>query len=57
MRHDLIAMKSPCDKNCSDRVIGCHSKCKKYKEFRNKIDEINNKRIEYWEKKYGRSYK
>lgn len=31
-------MKNPC-KNCKSREIGCHSKCVKYKEWRQKWDE------------------
>ena len=27
--------KAPC-KNCADRVVGCHDKCQRYKEF---VDE------------------
>ena len=30
--------KSPC-LNCIDREIGCHSRCDRYKQFRNEIDD------------------
>ena len=36
-------MKSAPCMNCPDRVVGCHSKCEKYAEFKehcNKIGEI-----------------
>lgn len=36
---------APC-MNCQDRVLGCHSKCEKYKIFRAELDEINRKRRE-----------
>lgn len=42
---------SPC-LNCKDRVIGCHSTCKKYKEY---FDE-NEKRKEKLRKKQEVSY-
>lgn len=35
----------PC-KGCKDRYLGCHSKCKKYIEFRKKKDEWNELVIE-----------
>lgn len=30
--------KSSC-KGCTKRKVGCHSKCKKYKEFRKELDK------------------
>ena len=36
-------MSAPC-KNCPNRVMGCHSKCDKYAEFRAYRDSINAKR-------------
>lgn len=31
---------APC-KDCKDRAVGCHSTCKKYKEWEAKKDELN----------------
>lgn len=31
-------------RDCADRKVGCHSTCEKYKQFRAKLDEINEKR-------------
>lgn len=28
---------------CTDRYVGCHSKCEKYIDYRNKLDEENKK--------------
>lgn len=30
--------------NCERRVVGCHSNCEDYKEFRDMIDKRNNNR-------------
>lgn len=27
--------------DCTERVLGCHSKCSDYQEFRNQIDTLN----------------
>lgn len=35
-------LKSPCYK-CEDRKIGCHGFCEKYKEYRKKYDDLNEK--------------
>lgn len=32
-------------KDCSERHIGCHSECEKYKDCTNKSHEINDKRF------------
>ena len=34
--------KNPCY-NCDERHNSCHSKCEKYKEFKNGLDAYNNK--------------
>lgn len=41
--------------NCQDRKLGCHSKCKEYKNFRKLKDKENDrrKREAY---KHGRNY-
>lgn len=31
--------KSPCDKDCKDRNIGCHSKCDEYIEWQRESQE------------------
>lgn len=36
-------MMCPC-KDCEDREIGCHSKCEKYKKFRDDVDASNEAR-------------
>lgn len=36
-------MEAPCY-NCQDRVLGCHSLCKKYKEFARFRKEQNEKK-------------
>lgn len=33
-------MNSPC-RGCADRRVGCHDKCKRYKEWRKALDERN----------------
>lgn len=38
-------IKSPC-LNCSNRAIGCHSKCEPYTDYRARIDDLNNKKAE-----------
>lgn len=35
-------MDAPC-KGCKERAVGCHGKCERYKEYRRKKDEINEK--------------
>lgn len=30
--------------NCKERMVGCHSKCTKYKKYREALDVINNRR-------------
>ena len=32
-------MKPPC-KNCTDRVLGCHSRCQKYIDFRADMEKL-----------------
>lgn len=34
--------KNPC-KDCKDRKVGCHSKCEKYKSFREDLEAKNKK--------------
>ena len=38
-------MNAPC-KDCPDRHQGCHSECKKYKEYRKKQDKLNELKLE-----------
>ena len=40
-------MEITCCKGCTDRYIGCHGKCDIYREQKVKINELNNKRLEY----------
>ena len=37
---------SPC-KGCKERREACWGKCKKYKEWRTMLDEVNKRRKEY----------
>lgn len=34
-----MIIDAPC-RGCSDRTIGCHSTCKRYFEYRKRVDEI-----------------
>lgn len=55
-------MSTPC-MNCSKRVVGCHSTCKDYAEFRKDCDKMNEHRrkineqmkykVEVMRRKYG----
>lgn len=38
-------MIAPC-KDCTERKVGCHADCDKYKEYRRALDAINQKRRE-----------
>lgn len=29
--------------NCTERYLGCHSKCEKYKKYKKELAEYNNK--------------
>ena len=37
-------LHSPC-KDCTDRAVGCHGKCDKYKDYRVKVDELYAMRV------------
>ena len=39
-------MNAPCY-NCYERYIGCHDSCEKYREYKIKVGEINQEKIEY----------
>lgn len=34
-------MKNPCSKECPERGVGCHISCKRYKAYREYLDEKN----------------
>lgn len=36
----MINLTNSC-KGCIERYVGCHGKCEKYSEFKNKVKEIN----------------
>ena len=36
----------PC-KDCADRYPACHGSCGRYKEWKQRLDELNNARREY----------
>ena len=42
---------SPC-KDCVDRHTACHDKCEKYKAWRERLDEVNQRRKEYSNKPF-----
>ena len=37
-------LNAPCYK-CSDRSLGCQSSCEKYKDYKNKISELNDAKM------------
>lgn len=39
-------MNAPCY-NCDERYIGCHDSCEKYREYKSKVGEINQKKREH----------
>jgi len=46
----------PC-RNCSKRVLGCHSNCKDYIDWKKNIDAVNEKRRSIERSKYyGKKY-
>ena len=49
-QNPIVKLKSPCYK-CTERRVGCHSKCDKYRIYRDKYDELNKK--EFIAKMYG----
>ena len=42
-------MKVPC-KDCTERVLGCHAECKKYKAYTNELKTIRLNRMNQNEK-------
>lgn len=45
-------MRGPC-KDCPDRVVGCHSKCEKYKKFVEVCKQERHKRlVDQWSFRY-----
>ena len=38
----------PC-KKCSDRHAGCHGRCSAYKNWRDSMDEVRDKKNEDWQ--------
>lgn len=40
----MIGVRLKCDcKNCTERYVGCHAVCEKYKEFQKRNEELNAK--------------
>ena len=37
---------NPCN-GCEERKVGCHGACGRYKEWRRKLDEKNERRVEF----------
>lgn len=44
------SLTAPC-KNCSERVMLCHSNCGKYKEFKSNMQAVSDAREDYKAKK------
>jgi hypothetical protein len=44
-KEPITMIKPPC-LNCSNRIMGCHSKCELYIGYRARIDSLNNKKAE-----------
>lgn len=36
-------IKPPCDRECPDRHVGCHSECEKYIKYRKELTALNQK--------------
>jgi hypothetical protein len=45
-------MKAPCQ-DCTDREVGCHSSCDKYKAFKQKCDELRELRNRKKQEEYA----
>lgn len=37
---------SPC-MNCNERILNCHSNCKRYEEFKEEVERVNKNREDY----------
>ena len=37
---------APC-RGCEDRVVGCHSTCPRYKEFKDGVEQLRQQRCEF----------
>jgi hypothetical protein len=46
-RPDLLTREVPPCKDCVDRHEACWGKCKKYKVWKSRLDEVNKRRKEY----------
>lgn len=46
MKQELPKDIAPC-MNCSDRFVGCHSKCERYKAYRKMIDERKKQKMKH----------
>lgn len=44
-------IKSPC-KDCGKRYLGCHSNCKEYKKFKNKLQHRRDEKKKYFNDNY-----
>jgi hypothetical protein len=51
-RPDLVTREKPPCKDCGDRCEACWGKCKKYKVWKSRLDEVNKRRKEYNEKPF-----
>lgn len=50
-RPDPVTREKPPCKDCPDRVPGCHGSCDRYKEWKQRLDELNKARKEYENKR------
>ena len=41
--NNVLGLKQPCQRECPDRKLGCHSSCEKYIKFRKELDVLKNK--------------
>ena len=43
----ICMLKSPCDRRCIDRHVGCHSSCERYLEYSAIVEEARERRNQY----------
>ena len=58
MRREPLPMETtrempPC-KGCTERFTACHDKCERYKEWKQRLDELNKARREYDRTQYNK---
>ena len=53
-RLDPVTRETPPCKDCTGRHESCWGKCEKYKEWKSRLDELNNRRREYDRTRYNK---